>query len=93
MPDFAACNPAHQVLVTARRGSACILIKSPVNEAAKVHGLVRELAERSRQKASFFHFFHSFFLLNVALDPTQDNSDLACLRWSDLAETWWDVCC
>lgn len=61
MPDFAACNPAHQVLVTARRGSASILIKNPVNEAAKVQGLVRVLAEGSRQKASSFHFFLPFF--------------------------------
>lgn len=29
----------------------------------------------------------------MALDQTQDNSDLTCLRWSDLAETWWDLCC
>lgn len=87
MPDFAPCNPAHQVLVTARRGSACILIKSPSNEAAKVHGLVRELAVKSGQKASSFHFFLPFSLFNVALDQTQDNSDLTCLRWSDLAET------
>lgn len=93
MLDFAACNPAHQVLVTAQRGSACILIKGPGNEAAKVHGLVQELVERSRQKASSFHFFSLFSLLNVVLDQTQDNSDLTCLRWSDLAETWWDICC
>lgn len=76
MPDCAACNPAHQVLVTARRGSTCILIKCPGNEAAKVHGLARELVEKSEQKASSFHFFLPFSLLNVALDQTQDNSEL-----------------
>lgn len=79
MPDFAACNPAHQVLVTAQRGSACILIKSPGNEAVKVHGLVRELAERSRQKASLLHFFLPFspFKCGPGSDPRQQRLNMS----------------
>lgn len=79
MPDFAACNPAHQVLVTAQRGSACILIKSPGNEAVKVHGLARELAERSRQKASLLHFFLPFFPFKCGpgSDPRQQRLNMS----------------